>query len=141
MRVSLANASWTRLRSSMSIEPFRQTTENPRSVRNRRNISWVGTNSVNTSALSSGSLSSDWRRWGEPFKPPFECGADSARTGDHQTLHQDHQEADVAPLLPHGLVVAFADVFGDRLVEELLIAVSLFPGDRAKLRAPGFEQG
>lgn len=66
---------------------------------------------------------------------------DGACAGDHQPLHQDHQEADVAPLLPHGLVVAFADVFGDRLVEELLIAVPLLPGDRAKLRAPGLEQG
>jgi hypothetical protein len=62
IQISLADASWTRLRSSMSIEPFRQTTEDPRSVRNRRSISLVGTNSVNTSALSSGSLSSDRRR-------------------------------------------------------------------------------
>ncbi len=77
---------------------------------------------------------------GERLEPPFKRSSDGACAGDHQTLHQDHQEADVAPLLPHGLVVAFADVFGDRLVEELLIAVSLFPRHRAKLRAPVLEQ-
>ena len=64
---------------------------------------------------------------GERFEPPFECGADGACAGDHQALHQDHQKADIAPLLPHGLVVAFADVFGDRFVEESLIAVTPLP--------------
>src|SRR5690606_3494216 len=59
---SLANASWTRLRSSMSMEPLRHTTGKPRSVRNSYSISWVGTNSVNTSTLRSGSPSSAWRR-------------------------------------------------------------------------------
>ena len=66
-------------------------------------------------------------RRGERFKSPFERSADGACAGDHQALHQDHQKTDVAPLLPHGLVVAFADVFGDRLIEELLIAVPLLP--------------
>ncbi len=33
--------------------------------------------------------------------------------------------------------VTLADVFGDRLIEDLLIAVTLSPGDRGKLCSPG----
>ncbi len=64
---------------------------------------------------------------GERLETPFKRSTDGARAGDHQALHQDHQEADVAPLLLHGLVVAFPHVFGDRVVQDLLIAVPLFP--------------
>ena len=77
---------------------------------------------------------------GERFEPPLKRGANGARAGDHQALHQDHQKADVAPLLAQGLVVTITDVFGDCLIEEPLIVVTLFPGDRAKLRVPWLEQ-
>jgi hypothetical protein len=55
-------------------------------------------------------------------------------------LHQDHKKADVASLLLHCLVIAITDVFGDSLIEDLLIAVAVFPGDRDELRAPWLEQ-
>src|SRR5574337_355757 len=65
---------------------------------------------------------------------------DGTRAGDYQALHQDHQEADIAPLLPYGLVIAFTDIFGNRLIKELLMVVTLFPRNRSKLCAPGFKE-
>ena len=53
-------------------------------------------------------------------KSPFQRSADRPGAGDHQTLHQDHQKADVELFLPQGLVVALAHIVGHCLVEELL---------------------
>jgi len=60
----------------------------------------------------------------------FQRGADGCRAGCHQPLHQDHQEADVALLGRHGLVVAVAYIVGHCLVEPLLRAVACLPGHR-----------
>ena len=57
-------------------------------------------------------------------------GADGGRAGRHQPLHQNHQEADVALLGCHGLVVAVAHIVGHRLVQALLRAMSCLPGHR-----------
>ena len=57
-------------------------------------------------------------------------GADGCRAGGHQPLHQDHQEADVALLGCHRLVVAVAHIVGHRLVQALLRAVAGLPGNR-----------
>ena len=76
----------------------------------------------------------------ERFQPALECGTDGARAGNHETLHQDHEEPDVAALLAHGLVVALTHIFSDRLVEELLIPMRLSPGDGRKFGLSWFEQ-
>ena len=54
---SVAKACWVLRRSSMSIEPLRQTTENPRAVRYSASICWVGTNSVKIEELEVGGRS------------------------------------------------------------------------------------
>ena len=70
----------------------------------------------------------------------FQCGADGCRTGRHQPLHQDHQEADVALLGHHGLVVAVAHIVGHGFVQALLRAVSGLPGHGLQPGHAGLEQ-
>ena len=53
-------------------------------------------------------------------------GDGSGAAGDHP-LHQQHQEAEVLAVLADGLVIAEADVLGDRLVELLLELVTVLP--------------
>ena len=73
-------------------------------------------------------------------KSPFQRSANRPGAGDHQTLHQDHQEADVALLLAQGLVVALAHIVGHRFIKELLQVMTALPDHRGHLRAAGFEE-
>ena len=55
-------------------------------------------------------------------------------------MHEEHEEADVATLLPYGLVVAFADVLRDGVVEVTLLPMTILPGHWHQLRPPWLEQ-
>ena len=59
----------------------------------------------------------------------FQGCTDSCGAGRHQTLHKDHQEADVPLLRCHGLVIAVANILSDRFVQPLLCFVPVKPGD------------
>ena len=53
----------------------------------------------------------------EGIQAPLKGRPNGARGRGDQALHKDHEEADMGPFFAHGLVVAVADVVGDRLVE------------------------
>ena len=54
-------------------------------------------------------------------------------------MHQNHQETDIRLFFAHGLVVAFANVFGDSIVKLLLVGVAV-PADTNELGDARFEQ-
>src|SRR5690348_4836745 len=74
------------------------------------------------------------------LQAPLEGRADGARGGGDQPLHEDHEEAHVTPLLAHGLVIAIANVVGDRLVQVLLFRVARLPAHRYELRPAWLEE-
>jgi hypothetical protein len=76
----------------------------------------------------------------QSFEAAFQGRGDGLRAAGDEPLHQDHQEAEVLPVLTHRLVVAQADVLRDRLVQVLLERVLLFPAHGHELREPGHEQ-
>ena len=74
------------------------------------------------------------------LKTTLQGGPDRTSRGGNQALHEDHQEANVALLLLHRLVVTLSHILSHRFVEGALLAVPLLPSYRHKSRASGLEE-
>jgi len=64
------------------------------------------------------------------FEAAFHRRGNGLRAAGDEPLHQDHQESEILPVLPHRLVVTLSNVFGDGFVEFLLKFVFMLPLDR-----------
>ncbi len=76
----------------------------------------------------------------EESLPFLKRGPDGRRAGCHQALHQDHQEADMALLRRHSLVVAVAHIIGDGFIEPLLSGMAILPCNGVKPGHPRLKE-
>jgi len=80
-------------------------------------------------------------RWNlEDFESPLQCSPDRPRARGHESLHENHQEADGGSLLLERLVISLTNILGDGLVEGTLFCMGCAPCNGNELRTPGLEE-